>query len=53
MLLRNLQDISQLYTKYTENTLLTHNNDNDVIIIVITVINDGNNLRIKKKFSFK
>ena len=55
MLLRNLQNISQLYIKYTESTLLIYNNDNNGItaVIIVAVNNDDSNLRIKKKFSFK
>ena len=45
MLLRSLQDISQSYTKYTENASLIHDNNNDsndiiVVIIVAVVINN-------------
>ena len=55
MLLRNLQNISQLYTKYTENALFTHDNNDDIVIIIviIAVIDNDDNLKIKKKFSFK
>ena len=57
MLLRSLQNISQSYIKYTENTLFIHDNDDDnnIIAVIIIAVTDDNNdtLRIKKKLSFK
>ena len=54
MLLRSLQSISQLYIKYTENTLLIHDdNDGIIVIVVIIIVHHNSDLRIKKKFSFK
>ena len=55
MLLRSLQIISQLYIKYIENALfICNNDDNDIITIIIIAVADSNDdLRIKKKLSFK
>ena len=56
-LLRSLQNTSQPHTKYTENALLIHDNDDGsssiIIIIIVVADSSGDNLRIKKKFSFK
>ena len=50
ILLRSLQDISQLYIKCTENTLLIHDdNDNDSSVIIVVVINDDNDSNFKNK----
>ena len=38
MLLRNLQNISQLYIKCIENALFTHNNDSNNIIITVIIV---------------
>ena len=46
MLLRSLQNINQLYIKYTENALLIYNNDNNnnnVIVIIVIIINSSDN----------
>ena len=50
--MRSLQDISQPYIKYTENTSLIHNNDDDdngIIIVVIVNDNDNSNFENKEK----
>ena len=53
ILLRSLQDISQLYIKYTENALLIHNNDNNndnvIVVIIIIIISDNDNFKNKEK----